>query len=83
MNHKIRNTPEFTPNFSLLAFLSGEIQSTKYYVRIYQRIMQNKPNFQNSQMNLSFYSTRDYENKRNWTLGQNKPKTNPISKTPK
>jgi len=30
------------------------------------------------QMNLSFYSTRAYENIRNWTLGQNKPNSNPI-----
>ncbi len=29
-------------------------------------------------MNLSFYSTRDYENKRDWTIGQNKPNSNPI-----
>ncbi len=35
--------------------------------------MQNKPNFQKSQMNLSIYSTTDYERKRNWTLGENKP----------
>ena len=27
---------------------SNEIQSTKYYVRNYQRIMQNKPNFRKS-----------------------------------
>ena len=44
MNHEISNTLEFTPDFSLLAFLSGEIQSTKYYVRNYQQKMQNKPN---------------------------------------
>jgi len=29
-------------------------------------------------MNVSFFYTKDYENKSNWTLGQNKPKTNPI-----
>jgi len=74
MNHEIRNTPEFTPDFSLLAFLSGEIQSTKYFVRNYQRIMQNKPNFRKSQMNLTIFSTKDYENISDWTLGQNKPK---------
>jgi len=32
------------PGECFLAFLSGAIQSTKYYVRIYQRKMQNKPN---------------------------------------
>ena len=29
-------------------------------------------------MNLNQYNTKNYENKRNWTLGQNKPISNPI-----
>jgi len=41
--------------------------------------MQNKPNFQKSQMNVNTYNTTEYENKRNWTLGQNKPNSNPIA----
>ena len=40
--------------------------------------MQNKPNFQKSQMNVNPYNTTDYERKRNWTLGENKPNSNPI-----
>jgi len=40
--------------------------------------MQNKPNFQKSQMNVSIFSQKDYENKSNWTLGENKPNSNPI-----
>ena len=50
--------------------------------------MQNEPNFQKSQMNINLFITMDYENKRNWTLGENEPnqtqlkpikaKTNPI-----
>jgi len=40
--------------------------------------MQNKPNFQDIQMNVNLYNTTDYENKSNWTLGQNKPNSNPI-----
>jgi hypothetical protein len=36
--------------------------------------MQNKPNFRKSQMNLSAFSKMAYENKSNWTLGENKPK---------
>jgi len=39
--------------------------------------MQNKPNFPKSQMNVNIYNTTDYENIANWTLGQNKPNTNP------
>jgi len=40
--------------------------------------MQNKPNFQKSQMNVNSLLTTDYENKSNWTLGQNKPNSKPI-----
>ena len=40
--------------------------------------MQNKPNFRKSQMNVKSYNTKDYENKSNWTLGENKPNSNPI-----
>jgi len=40
--------------------------------------MQNKPNFRKSQMNVSIFSTKAYENIANWTLGQNKPNSNPI-----
>jgi hypothetical protein len=39
--------------------------------------MQNKPNFQDAQMNLKFCKEMAYENKHNWTLGQNKPNSNP------
>ncbi len=34
-------------------------------------------------MNVNLYNTRDYENKSNWTLGQNKPNSKPISVKPK
>ncbi len=40
--------------------------------------MQNKPNFQKSQMNVKSYNTTDYERKSDWTLGDNKPNSNPI-----
>ncbi|MEE9370011.1 MAG: hypothetical protein V3W45_00950 [Sedimentisphaerales bacterium] len=47
--------------------------------------MQNKPNFRKSQMNVSIFSQKAYENISDWTLGENKPnfytkyaKTNPI-----
>ncbi len=29
-------------------------------------------------MNVNLYNTTDYENKRDWTLGENKPNSNPI-----
>jgi len=35
--------------------------------------MQNKANFQKSQMNVSIFTKMDYENKSDWTPGENKP----------
>ncbi len=40
--------------------------------------MQNEPNFGKAQMNVNLYNTTDYEEKSNWTPGENEPKTNPI-----
>jgi len=40
--------------------------------------MQNKPNFQKAQMNVSRVSTRGYEDKTLGQRGKNKPKTKPI-----
>jgi len=40
--------------------------------------MQNKPNFQKAQMNVSRVSTRDYEDKTLGERGKNKPNSNPI-----
>jgi hypothetical protein len=54
------------------------IQSTNYFVRNYQRIMQNKPNFQKSQMNVSIFSKMAYENKWQRTLSENKPNSKPV-----
>jgi len=35
--------------------------------------MQNKPNFQNNKMNINSAIAKAYENKYDWTLGENKP----------
>jgi hypothetical protein len=40
--------------------------------------MQNKPKFRKSQMNVSVYITREYEEMDTWSSGKNKAKTNPI-----
>ena len=45
--------------------------------------MQNKANFQDSQVNVSANMTRDYERISNPTLGENKPNSKPISQKPK
>ena len=63
---------------SVFCLLKSEIQSTKHFVRNYQRNMQNKPNFPDPQINVSTYLQTAYENNSNWTLGQNKPNSNPI-----
>ena len=39
--------------------------------------MQNEANFLDAQMNINKVLTRDYENKSNWTLGENEANTNP------
>jgi hypothetical protein len=36
--------------------------------------LQNKPNFRKSQMNISDYITREYEQMDTWSSGKNKPK---------
>jgi len=57
-------------------------RNTKYEIFLYicresstnsPLFMQNEPNFQKSQMNVNLYNTTDYENKSNWTLGENEP----------
>jgi hypothetical protein len=40
--------------------------------------MQNKPNFQKAKINLSLYSTKDYENKRLCRRGEKQTQTKPI-----
>ncbi len=72
-------------HFSSLLTNEHRVSSYEYPVsRIQYRVssneyMQNKPNFRKSQMNVNPYNTKDYENKSNWTLGENKPNSNPIS----
>ena len=39
--------------------------------------MQNKPNFKIGKMNVKSLVTMDYENRSDWTLGENKPNSKP------
>jgi len=57
---------------------SNEIQSTNYYVRNYQRNMQNKPNSLNVQIYINIYDTKDYKNFIPLAGYKNKPNSNPI-----
>jgi hypothetical protein len=54
-------------------FYSRRERSTK---RLY--FMQNKANFQKSQMDVSLTITNDYKKKSHWTFGENKPNSKPI-----
>ncbi len=61
---------------------------TFYFLKLidqFESIMQNKPNLPDAQMNINSVITKDYENKSNWKLGENKANqsqykanTNPI-----
>ena len=44
--------------------------------------MQNKANSQRAQMNVSIFSKIGYENKSDWTLGENKANSKPIKACP-
>jgi len=44
---------------------------------IYNLFMQNKANFRKSQVNLSILSKMAYENKCDWTPGENEPNSKP------
>jgi len=45
--------------------------------------LKNKPNLPDDLMNVTSLITADYENIANSKLGENKPNTKPISRTPK
>ncbi len=63
------------------AYLSGTTISNRLFSPAYQRIMtlimQNKANFRKSQVNVSLYNTTNYEEKSDWTPGENKPNSKP------
>ncbi len=69
MNYVPRNA-RYASQFTLH---ENEIQSTKDYVRIYKRIMQNKPNVKDAQINVNSYMKNKYEILDTWLSGKNKP----------
>ncbi len=75
--YAVRHTRYETLYASQFTLQENEIQSTNYYVRNYQRIMQNKPNFRKSQMNVSNIITRNYNNFIPLAGYKNKPNSNP------
>jgi len=76
--YETRNTPEFTPDVSSLAFLSGAtVQRNKIYellrTKLSERNMQNKPNVKYAQINVNSYMKSIYEKLDTWLSGKNKP----------
>ena len=75
----------FTPLETCLLFLMGRnlwlINDLRLRKITYEKInlfMQNKPNFRKSQMNVTFFITRDYDKLDTWSSGKNKANTKPI-----
>ena len=65
------------------AYLTGSSLGPLHLSRVLYKstlFMQNKPNFRKSQMNANPYNTTAYENKSNWTLGENKPNQSQFKK---
>ena len=58
--------------------LINDLRSTKDYVRKNKLFMQNKANFQKSQVNVTDLLIREYEQMDTWSGGKNKAKTKPI-----
>jgi len=67
------------------AYLSGSSLGPLHLSRTLYKsapFMQNKPNFQDARINLKSRKKKAYENKSNWTLGENKPNSNTIKACP-
>ncbi len=45
---------------------------------IYNLFMQNEANLRKSQVDVNLYNTTNYEDKSDWTPGENKPNSKPI-----
>jgi len=90
-NTKLTETP-LCPLWLFLNSLIRSIRAIRGYLRFFVLIrhyicrepstnqllfMQNKPNFQKSQMNVNIFSTKAYENLSNWTLGQKQTQFKP------
>jgi len=71
-NSKRLNTPQFIALPLLEAPAASGVKSINY-----EQVMQNKPNFRKSQMNVNKALTKNYENKRLCRGAENKPKTKP------
>jgi len=57
--------------------LINDLRLRKITYEIINLFLQNEPNFRKSQVNISDYMTRDYEQMDTWSSGKNEPKTNP------
>ncbi len=72
-NQTLAHFRHFSSLFTLSPLYTCKESSTNQLLN-----MQNKPNFRKAQMNVKPYNTTNYKRIRDWTLGQNKPNSNPI-----
>ena len=74
-DNTVRLELKLTPPILLTILVALHLSRALYKSTLF---MQNKANFQKSQMNVSIFSKKAYENIANWTLGENKPNSKPI-----
>jgi len=73
-NHRVSSI-EYRESSYLRAYKALHLSRTLYKSALF---MQNKPNLVRRRRIANVFCTMTYENKCNWTLGQNKPNSNPI-----
>jgi hypothetical protein len=57
--------------------LINDLQLRKITYEIINLFLQNEPNFRKSQVNVTVFNTRNYEQMDTWSIRKNEPKTNP------
>ncbi len=66
-------TTKYEIRFTIYASREWDTIYERLRTKLSNLFMQNKPNLQKSQMNVNTYSTTEYKNKSNRTIGENKP----------
>ena len=69
-----RNLCNLCPRYPRLI---NDLRSTKEFVRKNKLFLQNEPNFQKSQVNVTALLKREYVQLDTWSIRKNEPKTNP------
>jgi hypothetical protein len=84
MSTEAQNIPNHHNALYLRAYKAPDIYVPISHLYICKESSTNQPfyakqtQFPKKSNDVSFFYTMDYENKRNWTIGQSKPNSNPI-----